>query len=125
MALGLGGGIDHVRAADVSTVVVELIAADFGIPVEGLEVTNAGCELIGKVIVVCDVAETEGVFEGHGEVVVVLANEDVVHHVSEGFLSLDAFLWPVRCDSIIVLPVIVDSFGDSRAGDCSPVDIGV
>jgi hypothetical protein len=42
-----------------------------------------------------------------------LANENVVDHVSERLLSGDTLLGTVFGDRIVILPVVVDGLGDT------------
>jgi hypothetical protein len=125
VSLSFGGWVKYIGAADVGAVVVELVAGDLGIPVETLEVTNTGSKLVGEVIIVCNIAQTEGVLQNQGKIVVFLSNEDVVDHVSEGLLSSDALLGTVLGNGIIILPVVIDGLGHARTGNGCPVDIRV
>lgn len=105
---GGGGG-------EVAAVFGEGGVVDGGVPVAALPAADGEGDCLGEVVVVGDAGETEKLLECADEeaLLATWAEEDVVDHMCQLLGLGDAVGGSVLADGFVVLPVVVDCFGDA------------
>lgn len=120
-----GGRILDGGGGEVAAIFKECRVVECWIPVAPLPGADTSSDGIGKVVVVGDAGHLEGILELGPERGVVVGDEDLVDDVRELLRQVHAVLGRVLGDGRVVLPVVVDGFGDARGGDGAPEDVGV
>lgn len=108
--------VDDRICSDVGTVLFKGWVIHCRIPVLSLPCVDAVANHVCEIIIVSDVWEAECALELRFRAIVV-AEEDVVHHMGDLLGIENARLFGIETDGLVVSPIIPDSFNDSTGGN--------